>query len=99
MADKKITSYPKEKVNILFLENISDAAVKRLSSAGYTSVKKLTKALPEAELLKEIEDVYLLGIRSKRQITEKVLKTAKKLQAIGCCCIDVNHVDLKNATK
>jgi D-3-phosphoglycerate dehydrogenase len=99
MADKKITSYPKEKVNILFLENISDAAVKRFSSAGYTSVKKLTKALPEAELIKEIEDVHLLGIRSKTQITEKVLKAAKKLQAIGCFCIGVNQVDLKNATK
>jgi D-3-phosphoglycerate dehydrogenase / 2-oxoglutarate reductase len=99
MADKKITSYPKEKVKILFLENISDAAVKRFSSAGYTSVKKLTKALPEAELIKEIEDVHLLGIRSKTQITEKVLNAAKKLQAIGCFCIGVNQVDLKNATK
>jgi D-3-phosphoglycerate dehydrogenase / 2-oxoglutarate reductase len=99
MADKKITSYPKEKVNILFLENISDAAVKRFSGAGYTSVKKLTKALSEADLMKEIEDVHLLGIRSKTQITEKVLRSAKKLQAIGCFCIGVNQVDLKNATK
>ncbi|HTB25937.1 MAG TPA: phosphoglycerate dehydrogenase [Puia sp.] len=99
MADKKITSYPKEKVNILFLENISDAAVKRFSGAGYTSVKKLTKALSETDLLKEIEDVHLLGIRSKTQITEKVLRAAKKLQAIGCFCIGVNQVDLKNATK
>ncbi len=99
MADKKITSYPKEKVNILFLENISDAAVKRFSGAGYTSVKKLTKALSENDLLKEIEDVHLLGIRSKTQITEKVLRAAKKLQAIGCFCIGVNQVDLKNATK
>jgi D-3-phosphoglycerate dehydrogenase / 2-oxoglutarate reductase len=99
MADKKITSYPKEKVNILFLENISDAAVKRFSAAGYTSVKKLGKALSEAELIREIADVHLLGIRSKTQITEKVLKAAKKLQAIGCFCIGINQVDLKNATK
>jgi D-3-phosphoglycerate dehydrogenase / 2-oxoglutarate reductase len=99
MADKKITSYPKEKVNILFLENISDAAVKRFSGAGYTSVKKLTKALSESDLIREIEDVHLLGIRSKTQITEKVLRAAKKLQAIGCFCIGVNQVDLKNATK
>ncbi len=99
MADKKITSYPKEKVNILFLENISDAAVRRFSGAGYTSVKKLTKALSETDLIKEIEDVHLLGIRSKTQITDKVLRAAKKLQAIGCFCIGVNQVDLKNATK
>jgi D-3-phosphoglycerate dehydrogenase len=99
MTDKKITSYPKEKVNILFLENISDAAVKRFSGAGYTSVKKLPKALSEADLIREIEEVHLLGIRSKTQITEKVLKAAKKLQAVGCFCIGVNQVDLKNATK
>jgi D-3-phosphoglycerate dehydrogenase len=99
MADKKITSYPKEKVNILFLENISDAAVKRFTGAGYTSVKKLTKALSESDLIKEIGDVHLLGIRSKTQISDKVLRAAKKLQAIGCFCIGVNQVDLKNATK
>ncbi len=99
MADKKITSYPKEKVNILFLENISDAAVKRFSGAGYTSVKKLPKALSESDLIREIEDIHLLGIRSKTQITEKVLKAAKKLQAVGCFCIGVNQVDLKSATK
>ena len=99
MADREITSYPKEKVNILFLENISDAAVKRFSAAGYTSVKKMAKALSEADLIREIKDVHLLGIRSKTQITENVLKAAKKLQAIGCFCIGVNQVDLKNAMK
>ncbi|HMH33101.1 MAG TPA: phosphoglycerate dehydrogenase [Puia sp.] len=98
MEDKKITSYPKEKINILFLENISDAAVQHFKGAGYTSVKKLSKALPEAELIKEIKDIHLLGIRSKTQITSKVLDAAKKLQAIGCFCIGVNQVDLKSAT-
>ena len=34
MVDKKITSYPKEKINILFLENISDVAVKYFNAAG-----------------------------------------------------------------
>ena len=29
MSKKKLTSYPKEKINILFLENISDVAVDR----------------------------------------------------------------------
>ncbi len=44
MAEKKITSYPKEKINILFLENISDSAVKYFNEAGYTNVRKLTGA-------------------------------------------------------
>ncbi len=98
MADKKTTSYPKEKINILFLENISDAAVKHFKDSGYVSVRKLTGALSEEQLINEIKDVHLLGIRSKTQITPKVLSAAKKLQAIGCFCIGVNQVDLKAAT-
>src|ERR1700754_1496974 len=98
MADKKTTSYPKEKINILFLENISDAAVRHFKDSGYVSVRKLGGALSEEQLINEIKDVHLLGIRSKTQITPKVLDAAKKLQAIGCFCIGVNQVDLKSAT-
>lgn len=98
MSDKKNTSYPKEKVNILFLENISDAAVKNFKDAGYASVRKLGGALTEEDLIREVKDVHLLGIRSKTQITPKVLEAAKKLQAIGCFCIGVNQVNLKSAT-
>src|ERR1700722_19710667 len=98
MTEKKTTSYPKEKINILFLENISDAAVAHFKDSGYASVRKLTGALSEEQLIREIRDVHLLGIRSKTQITPKVLDAAKKLQAIGCFCIGVNQVDLKSAT-
>ena len=99
MVDKKITSYPKEKINILFLENISDVAVKYFNAAGYVNVKKLNGALSEDQLIKEIKNVHLVGIRSKTQLTAKVLAAAEKLQAIGCFCIGVNQVDLKAATK
>lgn len=99
MSDSKKTSYPKEKINILFLENISDSAVKHFKESGYASVRKLSGALSEEELIKEIKDVHLLGIRSKTMITKKVLEAAKKLQAIGCFCIGVNQVDLKAATR
>jgi D-3-phosphoglycerate dehydrogenase / 2-oxoglutarate reductase len=99
MAEKKLTSYPKEKINILFLENISDAAVKHFNSAGYASVKKIGGALNEEELIAAVKNVHLLGIRSKTQITKKVLDAAEKLQAIGCFCIGTNQVDLAAATK
>jgi D-3-phosphoglycerate dehydrogenase len=97
MSDKKNTSYPKEKVNVLFLENISDAAIKFFKDAGYSSVRKLSGALSEEDLAREVKDVHLLGIRSKTQITPKVLESAQKLQAIGCFCIGTNQVDLKTA--
>ena len=99
MADKKTTSYPKEKINILFLENISDAAIKKFADAGYIAVKKIAGALSEDELISQIKNVHLLGIRSKTHLTKKVLQAAEKLQAIGCFCIGVNQVDLLAATK
>lgn len=94
-----ITSYPKEKINILFLENISERAVQRFHEHGYMNIRRLKGALQESELVKEIKDVHLLGIRSKTLITPKVLEAAKKLQAIGCFCIGVNQVNLKAATR
>lgn len=99
MPDKKTTSYPKEKINILFLENISDAALKKFHEAGYASARKIGGALSEEQLATEIKNVHLLGIRSKTQVTEKILANAEKLQAIGCFCIGVNQVDLAAATK
>ena len=98
MALNKTTSYPKEKINILFLENISEAAVKQFTNNGYASVKKITGAISEADLIKEIKNVHILGIRSKTQITAAVLQAATKLQAIGCFCIGVNQVDLEAAS-
>lgn len=99
MATAQQTSYPKEKIKVLLLENISDLAVKNFQSQGYVSVEKLTKALTEDELVKAIKDVHILGIRSKTMITPKVLAAATKLQAIGCFCIGVNQVNLQSATE
>ena len=93
------TSYPKEKIRILFLENISESAAKNFRSQGYTQLDKINKSLSEEDLIKEIKDVHILGIRSKTRITKNVLDAAKKLQAIGCFCAGVNQVDLKEATK
>jgi D-3-phosphoglycerate dehydrogenase len=94
----KSTSYPKDKINVLLLENISDAAVEEIKSEGYNSIKKISGALSEAELMKAVKDVHLLGIRSKTLVTEKVLAKANKLLAIGCYCIGVNQVNMAAAT-
>ncbi len=99
MSKQATTSYPKDRINILFLENISDKAVKQFNQNGYAKVRKLNGALSEEELIREIKDVHLLGIRSKTHVTAKVLEAATKLQAIGCFCIGVNQVDLAAATQ
>lgn len=99
MSKKETTSYPKDKIKILLLENISDAAVEEFKEAGYTHIKRLSGALDEKELMREIKDVHLLGIRSKTHITEKVLAKANKLLAIGCYCIGTNQVNMQAATE
>lgn len=95
MSKIDLTSFPKDRIKVLFLENISDKAVQYFKQQGYADVKKLSGALSEEELIKVIKDVHILGIRSKTFISKKVLDSAKKLQAIGCFCIGVNQVDLK----
>ncbi len=64
MSQQTTTSFPKERINILFLENISDAAIKLFKQNGYVNVRKIAGALGEQELMRELKDVHLLGIRS-----------------------------------
>ncbi len=92
------TSYPKEKIKIVLLENISEVAVSNFIKNGYQLIERVNKALPEKDLIGIIKDCHILGIRSKTYITENVLNAAKKLQAIGCFCIGVNQVDLNAST-
>ncbi len=99
MVNTNKTSYPKDKIKILMLENISDAAIKVFKDAGYADIKKISGALSEDQLINEIKQVHMVGIRSKTQITEKVLQHAEKLQAIGCFCIGTNQVNLQAARK
>ena len=91
------TSFPKDKIKVLLLENISPSAKTEFEKAGYSDVEIVKGALSEDELIKALEDVRILGIRSKTQLTEKVLKAADKLMGIGCFCIGTNQVDLETA--
>ncbi len=93
------TSYPRNKIKILLLENISDAAVAELKASGYLEIEKMNGALSEAELIEAVKGVHLLGIRSKTQVSANVIAAADKLLAIGAFCIGVNQVDLAAATE
>lgn len=93
------TSYPRNKLKILLLENINAEALNAFHNHGYTNIKAIHAALSEKELINEIKNVHILGIRSKTQITDNVLSHASKLLAIGCFCIGTNQVDLVAARK
>ena len=93
------TSYPRNKIKILLLENISDSAIEEFKQSGYAEIRKLSGALSDADLIKEIKGVHILGIRSKTKVTKDVLERADKLLAIGAFCIGVNQIDLRSATE
>ncbi len=91
-------SFPKDKIKILLLEGVHESADAFLKSSHYTNVKKLQTSLSEEELIKELSDTHILGIRSKTQVTKNLLKSAPYLLSIGCFCIGTNQVDLNAAT-
>lgn len=93
------TSYPRRKIKILLLENISDAAVAELEAGGYAEIKRISGAISEGDLVEEIKGVHILGIRSKTQVTENVIEAADKLLAVGAFCIGTNQINLNAATK
>lgn len=87
------TSYPKSRMKVLLLENIHPRAVEQFKKEGYV-VETVKEALSEDKLIEKIQDVSLLGIRSKTNVTAKVLKSAPKLMGIGTFCIGTDQTDL-----
>ncbi|HTW99330.1 MAG TPA: phosphoglycerate dehydrogenase, partial [Acidimicrobiales bacterium] len=82
----------------LLAEAIHPDAVPLLASAGM-KVETLDTALSEEALLERLPAVDVLGIRSRTELTERVLEAAPHLLAIGAFCIGTNQVDLATATR
>ncbi|HEX4336845.1 MAG TPA: phosphoglycerate dehydrogenase [Polyangiaceae bacterium] len=95
-APSRSSSYPKEMIKVLLLENIHESAIKLFEHDGF-QVESVATALSEDELGARIEQVQVLGIRSKTLVTAKVLGNAKRLLSLGCFCIGTNQVDLAAA--
>lgn len=91
-------SYPKNRIKILLLENVHPDAFENLSEDGF-SVELIKHSLSEEELIKKIKGVHVLGIRSKTQVTKKVLEAANKLLVVGAFCIGTTQIDLLNCKK
>ena len=87
-------SYPKNRIKVLLLEGVHPQAVELFEKEGY-QVEYLTTSLSEDELCEKIQDVNIIGIRSKTQITERVIKSAKRLINVAAFCIGTNQIDLE----
>ena len=82
----------------LLLENPHSLASTILGEAGF-DVDLRTGALDEDDLIAALDGVDLLGIRSKTEVTARVLDAAPQLVAIGAFCIGTNQIDLAAATR
>ncbi|MBD3831889.1 phosphoglycerate dehydrogenase [Brevundimonas bullata] len=91
-------SYPRNRIKMLLLENIHPAAVERLEEAGY-SVETMKGALDEDDLIEAIKGVHVLGIRSKTNVSARVLEHADRLLAVAAFCIGTNQIDLEAAAE
>jgi D-3-phosphoglycerate dehydrogenase len=96
---KEKLSLPKDRIKVLLLENINPTALEMFRRAGYRSVETVKEALDADELKRRLNDVHILGIRSRTKLTKDVLAAADKLMAVGCFCIGTNQVDLKTAKR
>ena len=86
------------KLKILLLESIHPVADGLLEAEGF-EVQRAEGALKEDQLCERLDGIHLLGIRSKTQITKKVLDAADSLIAVGAFCIGTNQVALDHALK
>lgn len=91
-------SYPKSRINVLLLENVHPIGIELMEQEGY-NVEVISSALNEDELAEKIKNVSILGIRSKTNVTKKVLENANRLISIGAFCIGTNQIDLDTCTK
>jgi D-3-phosphoglycerate dehydrogenase len=98
-ANKIPKKSSREISRILLLENIHPVAEATFHSGRARQVESIAGSPSEEQLIRMIRDVHVLGIRSKTQIDEKILKAAPQLLAIGCFCIGTDQVDLEAATR
>ena len=94
----KKLSFPKSKIKVLLLEKLDKSAYEIFSNEGY-DVETYDGSFDEEELIRKIQGVSILGIRSKTSITKNVIESANRLLSIGAFCIGTNQIDLIECTK
>ncbi len=99
MANSSSLSLNKSKIKVLLLEGLHQSALDNFEKAGYSNIEALKTSLAPEELKEKIASAHIIGIRSRTQLSEDVLKAAEKLIAIGCFCIGTNQVDKEAALK
>jgi len=89
-----------EAPKVLLLENIHPVAAETFRAGDKPcEVITVSGSPSEEQLIEMLQGVRILGIRSKTNITERVLDAAPQLIAVGCFCIGTDQVNLTAAAK
>jgi D-3-phosphoglycerate dehydrogenase len=84
---------PRGSRRVLLLERIHPEAARRFREAGY-QVDEVPAALAGEELIRALQGVAVLGLRSKSRLTAEVLDSSPDLEVVGAFCIGTNQIDL-----
>ncbi|QYU70310.1 hypothetical protein J4558_09415 [Leptolyngbya sp. 15MV] len=90
------TSFPKDRISVVLLEGVHARAAEILRAEGF-SVSSHREAPGEERLIELVRDAHVIGIRSRTELTARVLGSATRLLAVGCFCIGTNQVDVGQA--
>ena len=88
------TSVAKKDIKILLLEGVDPIAKQAFIDADYSEVELLKHAMNNEALIAKLQSIKMVGVRSRTQFTDDVIKACPHLIAIGCFCIGTNQVDL-----
>ncbi len=91
------STFTRAGIRVVLLEGISPTATALLEAEGYTNIERHAKALEGQALLDAVRGAHVLGIRSRTQLSEAVLRAAGPLMTVGCFCIGTDQVDLAAA--
>lgn len=87
-------------MKVLLLENVNLDVINLLkSNLENVSITHLKTSLTESQLLEQLPNYDIIGIRSKTMLTEKIINENGHLTAICCFCIGTNQVDLNASIK
>jgi D-3-phosphoglycerate dehydrogenase / 2-oxoglutarate reductase len=92
-------SLDRSKIKVLLLEGIHENAIRYFMDNGYTDIESYKAALTDHELEEKLQQAHIVGIRSRTELTEKLLNKSPKLIAIGCFSIGTNQVEINHAKR
>jgi D-3-phosphoglycerate dehydrogenase len=92
------TSFPRDRIRIVLLENPHPAAAEAFRERGY-AVDLIPRALEGDELAQVVAGAHVLGVRSRTKVREGHLAGAARMLAIGCFSVGTDQVDIRAAAR